>query len=284
MPNAKDDAVAIPERKILAVGAVGAGKSTLFATLPGRKFAYAFDPNAKLAYRGYDIEYEEFLPQTGELDTLIKSFNKNAKLSDRPTGRLPEPTVYNRWVADWNKRVTDKFFQPGDWIGFDSVTSLVNAIMDRQLWINNRSGESEDQADAKLVGITLTNIFRQVAAEKCNLYVTAHTQEFQDDKTKRITTSLYSPGRSRRQIPMLFTDIIELVTADEAGKRGRWIVTQAGARGFQDIRTSFQGLTPLVDVTIADRANPTRYGLGKLLADEAKKIVVPPIKPVTADA
>ena len=44
MPNAKD-ASTPTHRRFLVAGENGAGKSALIWSLPGKKFAYLFDPN-----------------------------------------------------------------------------------------------------------------------------------------------------------------------------------------------------------------------------------------------
>ena len=77
--------------------------------LPGRKFAYLFDPAALPSLRGLDIDYEQFLPECLELDATLKGFNKGAKDDKLKTSR--EPTVYMRWVEDLNKRCRRWFLQ-----------------------------------------------------------------------------------------------------------------------------------------------------------------------------
>ena len=44
-------------RKVMAIGPVGVGKTTQERTLPGKKFAYLFDPNARESLQGSDIDY-----------------------------------------------------------------------------------------------------------------------------------------------------------------------------------------------------------------------------------
>ena len=77
---------------ILLVGQTGSGKTTLIRTLPGKVFAYLFDPNAKRSLMGADVDFEEWLPDTAELDVTIKKFNRDAKPSDRPSSKR-EPRV-----------------------------------------------------------------------------------------------------------------------------------------------------------------------------------------------
>jgi GTPase SAR1 family protein len=77
---------ASPKRQnFLIVGPAGSGKTSLFATIPGKKFVYVFDPNAVRTLEGLDIKYEEFLADEldlsiitmkgGTRDTATKTFN-----------------------------------------------------------------------------------------------------------------------------------------------------------------------------------------------------------------
>ncbi len=72
MPNAKDANVL--NRNILAVGLGGSGKTAQIPTFEGKTFAYFFDAHALDTVQGFDIEYEQFLPD--DLDINIWSLNK----------------------------------------------------------------------------------------------------------------------------------------------------------------------------------------------------------------
>ena len=288
MANAKDT-IAEDFHKIFVLGPGGAGKSTLLWTLPGKKFAYLFDPNALRSIQGLDIEYEEFLPDAGELDATMKAFNKNAKPSDK-LKKAPEPTTYMRWVDDFNGKIQSGYFRKEgiEWLCIDSLTSFINIMYDRHLWINNRYGEVEEQADLKIVGGTLSNVFRSVLGEKMNIYCTGHINTYRDDKTGRLDVAINSPGRSRRQIPLLFTDIFEARAEVIDKKRKHFLLTCAEPRGFQEIRTSLRGIDPVVDVTIDDYTHPENFGIAALLRRAKARVptprVISPAAPPSAPA
>lgn len=270
MPNAKNASATPTHHKILVVGAAGAGKSTQTWSLPGKKFAYFFDPNALLSVQGLDIDYEEFLPDALELDATLKSFNKNSKPDDKPTSaRIP--TVYMNWVEDLNKKHEAGFFKNYDWLVIDSLTLLSSAVMDRQMYLNNRFGGTEDIADYRIVGTKIADVFRSICSIPINLYCTGHINSFQDEKTKRIEQQLNLPGKSRRMLPLLFSNIWELrATQDE--KASYVILTRPEPRGFQEIRTTIRGLPPIVDATIKDFAKAENYGIGSLLGKHEAQI------------
>ena len=52
--NATEDDVGKP--KFLLVGSTGSGKTAQILTLPGKTFAYIFDPSALATLKGYDID------------------------------------------------------------------------------------------------------------------------------------------------------------------------------------------------------------------------------------
>ena len=263
MRNAKD-MTGEGSTRILSVGRTGAGKTAQALTLPGKKFAYIFDPNSIRTLAGADIDIEEFYPDILELDATLKGFNKNAN-SDKPASER-EPTTYNKWVDDINEKVEAGFFQAYDWLIFDSITFLTKATMDRQLYINNRYGEVEDRADYKIVGSKLSDVFNSIVSLPLNIYCTGHIATYENEKTHRIETSLNLPGSARSRLPLLFTEIWQAVV--EENKKGDlryYMRTRPDPKGLLDIRSSIPDLETLEDVTIEDMKNPQKYGIGALL-------------------
>ena len=270
MPNAKDMAASATKR-ILFVGETGSGKSAQMWTLPGRKFLYLFDPNTKATIgkhknrSGLDIEYEEFLPDLGELDASLKKFNKEGK-SDHLKGPKREPTLYNNWVEDLNEKGSSGFFNQFDWLCIDSLTFLCKACMDRQLFINGRYGDIEELADYRVVGSKISHVFDSVCSTDTNIYMTGHIDKFQDEKTKKIETLIRSPGSSRSMLPLIFTDIWQAERGEDA--KGNPIFTartMPDVRGLKSIRCSIPDMPEIVDVTIPDFPS-NKGGIGALLA------------------
>jgi len=210
-----------------------------------------------------DCDYVEFLPDFLEMDATLKGFNKDSK-SDRPASRR-EPTLYQRWVEHINGAVESGGFHDYDWIVFDSLTFLAKATMDRQLYINNRYGDIEDLGDYRVVGSKIADVFNSISGLPVNILSTGHIQTYEDDKTKKIVTQIYLPGKARNILPLTHTDC----WAAQAGEKdGTFQIRTVpnGSRGLQEIRTSLKGLAPVEDVTIKDFRNATRYGIGALIA------------------
>lgn len=275
MPNAKD-ATAPPTKRILIAGRTGTGKTTQIWSLPGKKFAYIFDPNALSTLiaspphrmQGCDLDYELFLPEMSDVDTSLKGFNKGSK-DDNVRKRRVEPQLYNRWEDD----VLGRDFSGYDWLILDSLTFLSKAVMDRQLFINNRYGGTEEIADYKVVGSKMAEVFGALTGAPINLFCTAHLSVYQDEKTSKLATELYLPGRARTIIPLQFTDIFQAVTKED-DKKGtiHEIRTKPDPKGLQDIRTSIPSLETFEDVTIPrfdDRS--VEYGIGALLTGKRRK-------------
>ena len=267
MPNAKD-ATALSNQRILLVGRTGSGKTSQIWTLPGRKFAYFFDPNSLASLRGCDVDYEEFYPEPLEMDATLKGFNKGAR-GDKPGSKL-EPTLYLRWGKDLSQRVEDGFFNDYDWLIFDSLTFLARAVMARNMWINNRYGGVEELADYRIVGSKMSEVFTSIASLPLNIYSTGHIDTFQDENTKKIETKIKLPGSARDILPLVHTNIW-LAFPESEGKGDKEsthfkVRTVPEPRGLQDIRTSLRGLSAVEDVTIRDFNDPTKWGIGGLLA------------------
>ena len=128
-------------------------------------------------------------------------------------------------------------------------------------------------------------MFRNIAALGINLFCTGHIDTFQDEKTQRIEHQIRLPGSARNALPILFTNIWELRQSQE----GYSLLTKAEQRGFQDIRTTIQGLKPVEDVTIKDFTKATQFGIGALLAKAKPRVPTailnkPAVQPAAPDA
>lgn len=248
-----------PFQRIMLVGPTGAGKSAQIWTLPGRKFAYVFDPNTMATLHGCpNCDVVEFYPDVLELDSTLKGFNKGAK-SDRPAS-AKEPSLYMRWISHFNDFVEHEI-KEYEWIIFDSLTFLSKAVMDRQLFINGRYGDIEDLGDYRVVGSKLSDVFNSISGLPINVFATGHLTVYQDDKTKKIVTQIMLPGKARNMLPLSHTNVWEAYVDD-----GKYMIrTMPDSRGLQEIRSSIKGLKPNEDVTIKNFKSAEEYGIGKLL-------------------
>jgi hypothetical protein len=256
------DASISPYERILLVGPTGSGKTAQIWTLPGRKFAYLFDPNSLRTLKGCpQLDYVEFLPEFGEMDATLKGFNKGSK-SDK-SKKAKEPTLYNRWIEHINEMVETNSFSEYNWLIFDSGTFIAKAVMDRQLFINGRYGDIEELADFRVVGSKMADVFNSISGLPINVFTTGHLQTYEDEKTKKIVTQIYLPGKARNILPLTHTNVWE-AHAGEAP--GTWqIKTVPEKKGLQDIRSAIGGLKPVEDVTIKDFGRAEDYGIGRLL-------------------
>jgi AAA domain len=255
MPNARE-----PHRevsmKILALGLTGAGKTTQFLTLPGRKFIYIFDPNAILTLQGFDVDYEEFLPDNINLD--VKSLSKDKK--PIPVMKGYSADVYSKWELDFEGKMRSGFFNDYDWLGFDSFTTLSSMVMDSILKINGRPDSWPGQDDYGPQMLTLTNIFRQTTSLGIGVYATAHIESRQDKVTKKVSTQPMMTGRLANSLPLLFSEIFLLEVHDGV----RTAQTQQD-NDFKTVRTSMRGLDIYENVDIDFSKEPVGQGIGGLI-------------------
>lgn len=262
-----------PQQRFLIVGPTGSGKSGLIRTLPGRKFVYVFDPNTLATIHGCpDCDYIEMLPEFSDLDATLKGFNKNPATGktyagDKPT-KTVEPKLYMNWKDHINQLIDSEAYKNYQWLCFDSLTFMVKAMMDRNLWINNRYGDIEDLGDFRLVGSKLSDVFGKFSSLDINIFMTAHLQTFQDDKTKKIRTQMATPGNSRIMLPLSSTNCWEAYS--EGGKYFVRTVASTNRDELRDIRTSLRGLESVEDVTIKDFKRATEFGIGALLKKARK--------------
>lgn len=275
MPNTLDVKATEP-KKIFMTGDTGSGKTTQFLTLPGKKYIYLFDPNAKLALRGYDVDYDEYLPTT--VSAAVSSLTKG-KADSRGT---TTSDVYQRFESEFDQRIKSGFFDPYDWLGFDSATTLLDLIMDRVLTMNGRFGQWPQQDDYGPQMAAFINMCRTVTAMGKGLYVTGHLEEKQDQITKRITTRPMMTGRLIVKVPLLFSDVF--VAGSDLDEKGNVVYTIQTVRSGNLVacRTSIKGLNPIENVTIQwfeknkdneiiKKLDPVGQGLGGILSWEARQ-------------
>jgi len=260
MMNAREASQSVKHRLML-VGPTGSGKTAQIWTLPGKRFAYVFDPNTLPTIRGCDVDYELFLPEVHEVDWSLKGFNKGSK-SDRPK-RAPEPTLYKDFTENFNEKYDAGFFSQYDWLILDSVTFLHRSCMDRTLWLNGRYGDVEDISDYRVVGSKLTDVFNSITSLPCHIFATGHLNTYQNDKTKKITTEIYLPGKARNIVPLMMTNVWMTKVEEQDGEMRYYVRTRPDPRGLVDIRCCFSNLEIEEDVTL-ERFDGTG-GVGALL-------------------
>jgi hypothetical protein len=249
-------------QRVLAAGFGGGGKTTQFLTLPGKKFAYLFDPNSKSSLIGHDIDFEEFNPDINDIDIAVKTLKSD--VGDK--GRAVEPKTYNSWEKDFESKLDEDFFAPYDWIGFDSFTMFLAIIMDRLLYLNKRPGKQPEQADWAAQVNVVTNVFRVLSGLGKNLYATCHIDMRQNDVSKKVYNHLLLTGALRTRTPLLFNHVLCFMgNSDE--EHIQYIAQTRSDRENPWIRTSMKGLEYLEDITIPfpdGFKDPEQYGLGAL--------------------
>lgn len=259
MPNAMN-AHETTTPKILLLGDTGSGKTSQLLTLPGRKFAYLFDPNAILSLQGYDVDYEEFLPD--RINLSVKSLKKDVK---GDTNSNFKNIMYAEWEQDFNKKVDSGFFDQYDVIAFDSATTFLDLIMDRVLTINGRGGQWPQQDDYGPQMQTFTNVCRTLMALGKVIFMTGHLETKKDELTQRIFRNPMMTGKLRTKIPLLFSHIL-VCEVDNDGRGGiKHKVMTAPDRMTTSVRTALKKANPYEDVTIDWTRDPVGQGLGALL-------------------
>ncbi len=264
MPNARD-ATSIATHRILNLGDTGSGKTTQFLTLPGKKYAYIFDPNALRSLSGHDVDYDEYMP--GVVASAATSLSKG-KTSDRRSTTTSD--VYQLWEAEFETRIAEGFFDQYDWIGLDSFTTFSDVVMDRILSINGRFGQWPNQDDYGPQMIAIQNVCRTLTGMGKGVYMTGHLDTKQDQTTMKMNRQPMMTGRLVSKLPLLFSDIFYAGTElDEKGSLKYQIQTVPSGIN-RTIRTSIKGLEPFEDVTIDFSKPPEGQGLGGIINWERK--------------
>lgn len=262
--------------KFLVYGKAGSGKTTLFRTLPGRKFLYMFDPaGLNSIMPSDDIFYMDFL-----IDAVPMSVNTLKGVKDSLSPSYQAMETYARWETDFQNRLDKNWFtDPSveidgvkggfDAIGFDSLTTLTDLVMDRILQLNQRAGKNPELGDYGILTNTLARIIRNAAATNCILYLTAHEQASQDKLLRTVSNEIMVPGQLKVKLPILFSEIYHATGMISNAKPKYEIATIADegyalARCSEAVRQA--GLALIQDVTIKNNQNPTESGLGPIIS------------------
>lgn len=262
MPNAKNATV---HEKFVLIGGTGSGKTTQFLTLPGKKYAYIFEPAALSTLRGYDVDYDIFLPGAEEADIGAHTVLKDHKQTfDQPT---VEPKVYLNWCEDINAKWEADFFSSYDAILIDSLTLLGKHCLNRTQWLQRKAKRDDERTDYRIAGERLGNVALQLATLPCTILMTVHHEYRKNDTTSRLENRLTMPGSARLIIPRTVSNIWVCSCESTKDKPDRYFVQTRPSRENNSIRTSmrFSELKMYHDVTIDDLTTPEKYGIGGLL-------------------
>jgi len=254
---------------IFVFGYTGGGKTSQFLTLPGKKFAYLFDPNAINSLAGFDIDYEEFLPDRGNLD--IKSLKKG--VGDR-ISKVRSSDVYTDWEKHFETGLENGFFDQYDCILFDSLTTFSDMVMDRVQSLNGRFGEWPQQDDYGPQMNAIMKVIRVLTSLNKTVYVTGHVEMIKDELTSRVFNQVIITGKLKAKLPLLFSQIFYAEAAPTTDKNVHYTLQTKPDRLTPLIRCTLQGLAYKEDVTIDFAAAKSgklpidKQGLGALLAKQ----------------
>ena len=249
---------------IFALGYTGAGKTTNFLTIPGKKFAYLFDPNAIRTLRGHDVDYEEFLPDVSGF--AVKSLAKKAGSfkGDRAKSSKGSET-YRYWEEHYESALESGFFDQYDSILFDSATTFLDIIMDRVLTINGRPGQWPNQDDYGPQMVTFTNVVRSMVSLGKNIYFTGHVEITKDEITSRVFQTPILTGKLKAKIPLLFSEILYFEASADGKGQVEYVVQTKPDRLTPLIRTTLRGLDYKENVTIDFTKSIEGQGLYSLM-------------------
>lgn len=269
MPNMKDLG---PAQSYLLVGPAGSGKTFQFRTLPGRKFAWIFDPNALASLSGLDIEYFDGVP------ALVGKGMAGAKGEVGRAGIEEASKILARFWTDIRTRIVEGYFDQIDSLLLDGLTGL-GAIVEEALLqrLAKPSGDLEKR-EFNAFHREQGSVLRQIAALGKNLLVTAHRRQRMDQAGQVVTgVDISTTGQSRILVPMHFANIFYTV-AEGDSKTVKYSAFIRPSALIGDARASdrFMTLPQKIDLTIRDFDHPENYGIGKLIRDStptAKELV-----------
>ena len=271
MPNAKDDMESIPHR-FLAVGPIGTGKSTQAITLPGKKFAYFFDPSGPRAVKGYDIDYEEFTPTKLNVTVTArpKKENESLDMPPTPTQRITA-FAYAKWEEHFMRSLDDGFFDQYDTIIFDSITTFADIGMDDVLARAGRTHYPPEVGDYNVIKLQLSRTLRVLCALNKTLWVTGHTMFRQQQDTHKLLNEILITGDLQTRGPLLFSSVF--LFDYEVTATGKKFYIQSVIDKFNlNLKSDIRNIKPKEEVTVTDWNESVigKQGIGRLIAKDVR--------------
>lgn len=268
--------------KFLLIGPTGSGKTSQLLTLPGKKFAYFFDPNAPETLASFrdagadlsTLDYELVLPD--QVDISAVTLKKGVRdVASKPI----VPNAYPTWEKEFLARVEGKFFDAYDVLAMDSMTTFLDLLMDRILYLNGRTGKQPEQDDWAAQINTVKGVFRLLTSlpgrsgSGLILFAAAHHDLKQDDLSKRIEYQIALTGQLRRALPLLFSDIYTMSVETTQKEPGYMYKAQTRPDSRHPLARCTLGLDSFVDMTIYNPKKPEEYGLGAIVNKKRLPIV-----------
>lgn len=248
-------------KRVLLAGGIGVGKTTQFRTLKGKKFMYVFDSTALPSLEGADIDYVTFIPDISDLEIAVKTLKKDVGDKNIRNERL-EPKTYREWEDDYQSRGADGFFEKYDWVGFDSLTTFSDIVMDRVQYLNGRLGKQPEQADWTAQMNTIRNVFRVATNLGTNIFATAHVEIQKDETLGKTYGQIILTGKLRIRLPLLFSDIFACHCEEVEGK-ARFLLQTIPDRMNPVIRTTLRDLKMFENITIDWKKPVEGQGIGR---------------------
>jgi len=263
MPRASD-IQRIKFLRMLLYSVAGAGKTTFFRTLPGKKLLLIFDPAGTCALEPTDdIEYETFIPSTINLSICT---NKGA--SNSPV-MYDGSVMYNTYEKYMDEKLASDFFRQFSWVGIDSITSMQSIMLDQVANLYGREGRNPQLEDHGIMAEALLKNFRQWTSIPSNVIVMAHEKANQDKLLRTIGMDIMVPGQYSKKLCLLLSDIYHLHVTRDGNNKPQYLVDVAPSEDYPLARCSLT-LPPTLDITLPSRdmEDITEAGFGKIIREK----------------
>lgn len=258
--NLKDAQIA---ESFLLVGPGGSGKTTQFRTMPGKKFAWIFDPNALASLRGQDIEYAAFIP-----DVVGKGLALGGKQEVIKAGNTTSVQVYQEFWNDLRQRISTGYFDGVDSLLLDGLTGLTAVFEEKVLSDLGKPAGELEKREFNLLTREISAALRQITSLGKNLLVIAHRKNIMDQTGTNLKGA--EPelvGKSRAVVPTHFSNVFYTTAEGDSSGNVRYFFYTKPSGLIGDARASaaFSHLPGKWEATIKDLDNPGEHGIGKLL-------------------
>lgn len=175
--------------RLLIYGTSGSGKTYSLRTAKTPLWIDSFDPGGSTALND--------MVQNGSAVVITEYENEDAK----------HPSAFKLWDDNFDKLESANVFEKVGTYVLDSATTWAQAVLNEVLKRSGRAGGVPQQNDWYPQMTIMEAAVKRILSLPCDVVFICHDDVLKDELTGRVMRAPLLTGKSRKRIPLLFSEI-----------------------------------------------------------------------------